>query len=231
MESYLAYASSALVVTGSIALVLAVFFHLRFKKLKRLSRNSAATVFSRTFNVFDPYEKKTIFHRFLTLMPFIPLIGGFGAALLLFVIIDSGLLLTLLVVIMATALIIVEESPEAYAESKLFLKAIEDRSNLGVGDIKLLQATRRLLPKLRVYYLGLSIFLLALAAVLPYVWSSFLWNFAVFIGYILQVSAVAGPTGWLLGILLYAGVVAAFIFLLTMAKSRLFEHQSELTAM
>jgi hypothetical protein len=228
MESYLVYASSALVIMGSLALALSVFFHFRFKKLVRLSTNSAATVFNRTFTVFDPYGHQTIFHKFLTLMPFIPMIGGFGVALLLLVIIDSGLLLTLLVVIMALTLIIVEESPEAYAESKLLLKAIEDRSNLGVGDIRLLHVTRKLLPKLRVYYLSLSVFLLTLASVLPYVWSAFLWDFAFVIGCILQASSVAGPTSWVLGILLYAGIVTAFIFLVTMAKSRLFGHHSEL---
>jgi hypothetical protein len=227
MESYLVYASSALVVAGSIALALSVFFHFRFKKLERLSMNSAATVFNKMFSVVDPYGQKTIFHRFLALMPFVPLIGGFAAAVLFLVIIESGLLLTLLVVMLALTLILVEESPEAYAESKLLLEAIENRSNLGVGDIKLLHVTRRLLPRLRVYYLGLSVFLLTLAAVLPFVWASLLWNFAVLIGYIFQVSAAAGPTGWLVGILLYAAVITAFIFLATVTKSRVFGHQAE----
>jgi hypothetical protein len=226
MDSYLVYASSALVIMGSIALALSVFFHLRFKKLVRVSENSAATVFNKTFNVFDPYEQKTVFHRFLALLPFVPLIGGFGVAILLFVIINSGLLLTLLVVMFALTLIMVEESPEAYAQSKILLTAIRDGSSLGVGDVRLLQVTRKLLPKLRVYYLGLSIFLLALAAVLPYVWSSFLWYFAMFIGSMLQLSATLGPTSWMLGIVLYAAVITVFIMLVTMAKSRLFGHQS-----
>ena len=227
LDSYLIYASATLVVLGSIALALAVFLRLRLSKLKSLSKNSEASVFNKSFVVFDPYEKTTIFQRFLTLLPFVPLILGFGAAALFLVIIDSGLLLTLLVLIMALGLIVVEELPEVYAESKILIKAIQGGSSLGIGDVKLLQLTKKLLPRLSFYYLGLSVFLFALAVVLPIVWSSVLWYFALFIGLILQTSKAAGPTSWLLGILLYAVAITAFVFLVTMAKSRIFGHKME----
>jgi len=227
LDSYLIYASATLVVLGSIALALAVFLRLRLSKLKSLSKNSEASVFNKSFVVFDPYEKTTIFQRFLTLLPFVPLILGFGAAALFLVIIDSGLLLTLLVLIMALGLIVLEELPELYAESKILIKAIQGGSSLGIGDVKLLQLTKKLLPRLSFYYLGLSVFLFALAVVLPIVWSSVLWYFALFIGLILQTSKAAGPTSWLLGILLYAVAITAFIFLVTIAKSRIFGHKME----
>jgi hypothetical protein len=184
-------------------------------------------VFNRTFVVFDPYQKTTIFHRFLALLPFVPLIGGFGMVVLLLVIIDSGLLLTLLMVIMALSLMVVEESPEAYGQSKLLINAIKSGSSFGVGDVKLLQVTSELLPRLSNYYLGLSIFLIALAAVLPYVWSSVLWYFAMFFGYMLQASVAAGPASWVVAILLYVASVTVFIVLATMAKSRLFGYRTE----
>jgi len=227
LDSYLIYASATLVALGSIALALAVFLRLRLSKLKSLSKNSEASVFNKSFVVFDPYEKTTIFQRFLTLLPFVPLILGFGAAALFLVIIDSGLLLTLLVLIMALGLIVLEELPELYAESKILIKAIQGGSSLGIGDVKLLQLTKKLLPRLSFYYLGLSVFLFALAVVLPIVWSSVLWYFALFIGLILQTSKAAGPTSWLLGILLYAVAITAFIFLVTIAKSRIFGHKME----
>ncbi len=227
VDSYLLYASVALVVMGVVALVLSVVFRLRLRVLDSVSKGSAANVFNRTFVVFDPYVQKTVFHRLLSFLPFVPLICGFGMAVLLLVIIDSGLLLTLLVSILALSLIVVEESPEAYAESKMLIKAIQGGSNLGVGDIRFLALTKQLLPKLSYYYLGLSAFLFALAAALPFVWTQFLWYFAMFFGYIIQASATGGLVTWMMALLLYAVIITVFVVLVTMAKSRLFGHQTE----
>lgn len=227
LDGYLIYASSTLVALGSIALALAFSLRLRLSKLKSLSKNSKASVFNKSFVVFDPYEKTTIFHRLLTLLPFVPLVLGFGAAALFLVIINSGLLLTLLVLIMALGLIVLEELPEVYVESKALIRAIQGGSSLGVGDVKLLQLTKKLLPRLSFYYLVLSVFLFALAVVLPIVFSSVLWYFALFIGLFFQTSKAVGPTSWLLGILLYAVTIAAFIFLVTMVKSRIFGHKMD----
>ena len=230
MDSYLLYASATLVVMGSLAAALAIYLRFMFKKLKILSRNSVATVFNRSFVVFDPYEQgKTIFHRLLTLLPFVPLVIGLGAVLLFLEIISSGLLLTLLVLIVALGLIVVEELPEVYTESKNLIKAIQDGGSLGVGDLKLLQVTKKLLPRLSSYYVGLSAFFFASAAVLPIVWASFLWYFALSIGLFLQTSKTAAPApiSWFLGIAIYALVILAFIFLVTKAKGRIFEFKME----
>lgn len=227
VDSYLLYASVALVVMGVVALVLSVVFRLRLRVLDSVSKGSAANVFNRTFVVFDPYVQKTVFHRLLSFLPFVPLICGFGVAVLLFEVINSGLLLTVLVSILALSLIVVEESPEAYAESKTLIEAIQGGSNLGVGDIRLLALTKQLLPKLSYYYLGLSAFLFALAAALPFVWAQFLWYFAMFFGYIIQASVTGGLVTWLMVLLLYAVIITVFVVLVTMAKSRLFGHLTE----
>jgi hypothetical protein len=227
VDSYLLYASVALVVMGVVALVLSVVFRLRLRVLDSVSKGSAANVFNRTFVVFDPYVQTTVFHRLLSFLPFVPLICGFGVAVLLFEVINSGLLLTVLVSILALGLIVVEESPEAYAESKMLIEAIQGGSNLGVGDIRLLAFTKQLLPKLSYYYLGLSAFLFALAAALPFVWAQFLWYFAMFFGYVIQASVTGGLVTWLMALLLYAVIITVFVVLVTMAKSRLFGHQTE----
>jgi hypothetical protein len=217
---------------GLIAVALAISLRFTFKKLKTLSRNSVASVFNKSFVVFDPYEQKTIFHRLLTLLPFVPLIVGLGAVLLFLEIISSGLLLTLLVLIVSLGLIVVEELPEVYGESKNLIKAIRDGSGLGVGDVNLLQVTKKLLPRLSSYYVGLSAFFFALAAVLPIVWASFLWYFALSIGLFLQTSktAVPAPIGWFIGIALYALVILAFVLLVTKAKGRIFGYKMESAA-
>jgi len=218
------YASIALVVMGVVAVVLALVFRLRLKRLVSVSGNSAVSVYNRTFVVFDPYgQTGTIFHRFLSLLPFVPLFLGFGMAVLLLVIIDSGLLLTLLVVIVGLSLIVVEESVEAYADSKLLVKAIEGGSQLGVGDVRLLSLVKRLLPRLTRYYLGVAVLFLVGAVVLPFVWMQFLWYFAMLLGGFIQTASM-GLASWLLAIGLYAGAVAVFVFLITLAKNRLFGH-------
>jgi hypothetical protein len=224
LDSYLLYASVALVIMGGVALVLAFVFRLRFKKLVAVSGNSVVSVYNRTFAVFDPYgQATTIFHRFLSLLPFVPLFLGFGMAVLLFVIIDSGLLLTLLVAIVGLTLIMVEESVEAYADSKLLVRAIEGGSQLGVGDIRLLSLMKRMLPRLARYYLGVAVFFFVGAVVLPFVWMQFLLSFAMLLGGLIQ-AASEGPVNWFLAIGLYVGALMVFVFLITLAKNRLFGH-------
>ena len=232
MDSSLVYASATLVALGLIALALAFSLRLRLSKLRSVSENSRATVFNKTFVVFDPYEKTTVFHRLLTLLPFVPLAVGFGAAALFLVIVGSGLLLTLLVLIMALGLIVVEELPEVYGESKALIRAIQNGSSLGVGDVRLLQLTKKLLPRLSFYYLFLSVFLFALAMVLPVVWSSFLWYFALFFGFLIQGGMTHGLAlaNWVAVILLHGAIVFVFIFLVTKVKNRIFGHKIELGA-
>jgi len=188
----------------------------------QISNNSTANVFNRTFVVFDPYSQKTVVHRFLSLLPFVPLILGWSLAVLLLVIIDAGLLLTLLVTIVGLSLIVVEESVEALTESKTLIQAIEQGSSLGVGDIRLLSLTKRLLPRLGRYYLGLSVCLFLLAGVVPFVWVQFLYGFAMFLSLFIEISAVVGPVGWLLGIVVYAGGLTALFFVVTFAKTKVF---------
>ena len=195
---------------------------MRLKRLVAVSGGSVVSVYNRTFVVFDPYGRATtVFHRFLGLLPFVPLVLGFGMAVLLLVIIDSGLLLTLLVAIVGLSLILVEESVEAYADSKLLIGAIEGGSLLGVGDVRLLSLMKRLLPRLIRYYLVVAVVFFVLAGVLPFVWMQFLWYFAVVLGGLIQ-AASSGLVSWLLAIGLYAGAVMVFVFLITLVKNRLF---------
>ncbi len=227
LDAYLAYASTTLVVLGVIAFGLSSVFHYRLRRLARVSKGPVANVFNRTFVVFDPYSERTIFHRLLILLPLLPPIMGFAAAVLLFVIINAGLLLTLLISIVGLSLIVVEESVEALEESKLLLRAIESESDFGVGDVRLLSSTKRTLPRLRRYYLVLSACLFVLAWVLPFVWLQFLWGFGMALGMLIWASAfIAGPI-YLLAVALYALGLTAIISLVRMAKTRILGSSAE----
>lgn len=221
MDAYLVYASTDLVVLGGIALGLSSVFYYRLRRFARVSKGPVANVFNRTFVVFDPYSQRTIFHRFLILLPLLPPIMGFAAAVLLFVIINAGLLLTLLVSIVGLSLIVVEESVEALEESKLLLSAIESKSDFGVGDVRMLISTKQRLPRLSRYYLVLSACLFVLAWVLPLVWLQFLWGFGMALGMLIWASAfIAGPI-YLVAVALYALGLTAISFLIRMAKTRI----------
>lgn len=225
LDAYLVYASTALVVMGVIAFALSSLFHYRLRRLARVSKGPVANIFNRTFVVFDPYEERTIFHRFLTLLPFLPPIMGFVAAVLLLVIIDAGLLLTLLVSVVGLSLIVVEESVEALEESKLLLSAIKSKSDFGVGDVRLLISTKQRLPRLTRYYLILSACLFALAWVLPVVLPQFLWGFGMTLGMLIWASAY-GPI-YILPVALYALGLTAISYLVRLAKTRILGSSEE----
>jgi hypothetical protein len=89
--------------------------------------------------VFDPYEKKTILHRFLPLFMMMPFIGAMVLGVMLLLLISSGLLLALLVVVVSLGLMTVGESFEAYTESKLLIRAMKNGDRLGMGDLRLLE--------------------------------------------------------------------------------------------
>jgi hypothetical protein len=68
---------------------------------------------------------------------------------------------------------------------------------------------------------------------LPFVWAQFLFDFAMFFGYLISAGGSAGQGGlfgvagpWVV-IGLYALVITFFIVLVTLAKGRLFGYYSE----
>jgi hypothetical protein len=225
VESYLLYASVVLTAMGVVASGLAFIFHMRLKKLTVISRNAEATVFNRTFTVFDPYEKKTILHRFLPLFMTVPFIGAMGLGIVLLVLVSSGMLLAILVVVLSIGLIATSESFEAHSESKLLIRAMENGNKLGTGDIRLLEVTKMILSRLTSYYVGLAAFLFALAAVFPIFWSNMLLYFTQSIGLLIQISTILGPAGWLIGLALYGSIIAVLLIVIAAAKNRLFGYR------
>lgn len=223
VDAYLLYASVALAAMGVIASALAFVFRRRLRRLSAVSGGSEATVFHRTFMVFDPYEKKkTVFHRFLPLMMMMPIAGCMVLAMMLFFAISSGLLLALLVVVVGLSLMTVGESVETYSESKLLINAIESGSELGVGDVRLLNFMKALLPRLVYYYLALAVLMFVSATAFPIVWSNMLLYFAQVFGFVLQVSGILGVAGWFVCLILYGSIIAVLYVTATSAKNRLF---------
>lgn len=227
VDSYLLYASAALAAMGVVASVLAFVFRMRLGKLTVVSRNAEATVFSRTFMVFDPYEKKTILHRFLPLFMTMPFIGAMVLGVMFLLLVSSGLLLALLVVVVSVGLMTVGESFEAYTESKLLIKAMKNGDGLGTGDIRLLEVTKMILPRLTFYYVVLAVFLFVLAAVFPFAWAEVLLYSMMLFAFAIQMGSIGGPAGWMVSLGLYALIIVGLLVLVTLVKNRLFGYRLE----
>ena len=84
----------------------------------------------------------------------------------------AGFLLSTFIIIITLNIIVIEEAPEVYMNSRLFVKAVQNKRNLAEGDVKALNLVRKLAPKISNYYLGISAILIITSVALPYVWES-----------------------------------------------------------
>jgi hypothetical protein len=220
-EYYLLYASITLFALGCLALALSVLFRLKSRVLNSLPKDLSANVFNKTFSVFDPYSSHRILHRFLSLIPFIAGLLSFCFAVFILIIIQSGLLLVFFILLVATDLILVEESPEAYQNAKVIINAVRRGADLGTGDVRLFNVTKKASVRLANYYLVLTVLLVTVAVILPYAWSFMLWSLEVLIDFVFQASSVAGVVAWIAAVFLYAVVIFAIQISIFKAKGRL----------
>jgi hypothetical protein len=214
MEEYLLYSSFALFTMGCLVLAISIIFRLKFREINSLPENLSANVSNKTFIVFNPFpEHRKIIHRFLLVLPMVVLFTSMCFVLIMIKILEYGVLLSFFALLIGLNLIVVEGAFDVYQNSKIFIKAVQDGTSLGVGDLKVLRIMEKLMPKLSNYYLGLSIIFMASSAMLPYIWSSSLLFFAWFIGLIFQASAPTGVISW---------EVAVFLFVLTLVVVQIF---------
>ena len=226
VESYIYYSSVTLFVLGIAALFMAMLFRRRSKGLSTLPKDLSPTIFNRTFVVFDPYPtQKKVWHRFLSLLPFVCLIASLFALMAVWSMLTNGLLLSVFVMIIGLNIIVIREAPEVYTTAKIFIKAVKNRSNLAKGDLKVLSVIQKLAPKIRNYYIGLTIFFIGTSITLPYA-SEALPGFATWLGNASE--QVSGVNGMLaaqsLTILLLLSI-AAFQFVAFRLKNKIFRYE------
>jgi hypothetical protein len=227
LEPYLLYSSLTSLALGLMALVLSIVLHLKSKTLSRLPKNLTPNVFNKTFVIFNPFSaQKKMIHTFLSVLPFIVGFSSIGLALILLFVLSAGLFLSFIITIVGLNLIVLEQTPETYQNSTILVNAIQNRSNMGVGDLRVLHVITNLVRRLRNYYLVLSALFFALSAALPHVGPSAIWLFASFMGSILQISAYVGPASYILATFLYALPLVFIQIAAAEAKNRLFGHAS-----
>jgi len=226
-ETYLSYSSLTLFAIGCLTLVFSILFRLKCNKMNGFPKNLSASIFDKTFNVFNPYPKRRkIIHSLLSTSSFIIFISA-GLIFLFSKIFEYGLLLSLFIIIVCLNLMLIEVVSEIYQNTGIFLKAFQDGADLGVGDIQAFQTLKNALPKLSNYYLALSILFFVFAATLDYIWSSLLLFFSQIIGLILEVSAATGIIAYQVAVLIFALIVVLIQIFAWKIKNKFLRHLVE----
>jgi len=218
------FASLTIFAMSCLALSLSIIFRSKFRALNSLPRNLSASVFNKTFVVFNPYSKwRRIIHNYLLISAFI---AGFAAcliSLLLFLMVAAGFALSIFAILTAINLMIVDDAFEVHENAKIFLNAIRNGSKLGVGDLNALSHLRILTQKLSYYYFGVAMFLLVLSMLLPYIFYPALLAFCQVIGTIIQASSIAGVANWQFAVFLFSLFTVFLEFFVIKVKGRIFK--------
>jgi len=210
---------------GCLTLVLSILFRLKHHRMNRLPRKFSANIFDKTFSVFNPYsERRKVIHNFLSALPLMVFLICLVLVPFAWKAFESGLLLSLVLLIICLNLMLIEVASETYQNAKIFIKAFNNKADLGVGDLKVFQILERVMPKLSNYYLALSFLFLTFAATLVYIWSSFLWFFAQFAGLILEVSGSTGIVSFQVAVVLFASVIVVIQIFIWKIKSKFLSH-------
>jgi len=226
VEGYIYYSAISLSVLGIMALVMAALFRKRSKGLDSLPKDLEATVTSKTFVVFDPYPApRKVWHRFLALLPFACLVIATLLVIAAWALLTNGLMLSAFIIIVGVNVVVLEDAPELYAASKLFIRAIQNNSDLAKGDLRVLKIIQRMVPKLRNYYVGLTIFFIGAAIILPSAWET-LPGFAVWLGSSMEeVSGVNGAQLVQTAFVLLLLGIAVLQFVVFKVKNKVFKYE------
>jgi hypothetical protein len=160
-------------------------------------------------------------------------LAGLVSMFFIWKVFEYGLVLSVALLVICINLMLTEVAYEAYQNAKIFVKAFNNKADLGVGDLKAFETLKRVIPKLSNYYLVLSILFLTSAVTLVYTWSSLLLFFAQVIGLIFEASKfIVSALGFahvpevvaLLAVFLFVLMVTAFQIFIWKIKNRFLSH-------
>jgi len=203
---------SILIAMSAITLALSILFYLKSRTVNKLPRDLRASIFSRTFNVFNPFpEKRRTFHSYLFFLVFSPLVAFSWTFFLVFIVLlkvfQAGLITGVILFVVCLNLMMTSEAFEIYANISKLLNAAKSGTSLGRGDMTVLYFARKSLSKLSVYYLVLTGLFTASFFAAPYVSPVLLVAFANIVGAITTATAST---------LFLAPISAVFLFSIVM---------------
>ncbi len=217
-----------LVAMGSVSTVLGLLMRVRLRSIKRLPRDLAATVFDKTFNVFDPYSERKKIIGASSMFPVIIILsslafGGFVATRM----IATGMAAGFIVLVICLSVMMFDEASEINKNAKMLVNAVSDGKALGEGDMQTLLLVRRTTARLSKYYFSFSCILLSCALALPFIAPFAGLAFTQSLKVMLQISVSGGFLTIFLGIMLYSALVAGILTLTRVMKNRFFAVSSE----
>ena len=190
---------------GCFSLLLALFFYLKFRALQQVSANSSINVYNKTFNVISPYPGHRLsMHGAALLVPF-ALVFAILVATAALKIFEMGLAISVVAFLIWLSLLMVDSAIDMYKSANVFLKAFEDKVDLGKGDLVALFFLKKIMPRLSAYYLLIAVGFFIFSFVSPQIVPRVLYLFSQSVGPILAVPAFLGIAG------AYAGPLAVAI--------------------
>ena len=205
LGGYLFYASLSLFGMGCLTIVLALIFLSKNHEIEKNSKNLSANIFNKTFCIFDPYpEPRKSIYSHLSILLLACFLFIIFSAIMVWKILETGLLLSLTLIIIGLNLMLIDVALEVYKNVKSFTNAIRHKSNVGVGDLTVLQTLKNSTSKLSIYYFSISLIFFILGSTLQYLLPPLLWFLAEFIGLILEISAWTGVVAYQVAVFLFS---------------------------
>ena len=221
MEPSLILSSAVLIGMGCAAVVFSLTSSLRSKALRRLPQDLLPRVFSKTFNVFEPYlESRKTIGSHAGLAVFMAIYGSWIAVTFsVFKAFELGGILSCIIFVLCAGLLMIDETFELNKNAALLAKAVRGRRGLAKGDMEVLKLVKSSLPRLSIYHMFLAVVFFASAiAIQEIVETVFLasaWIASVVVA--LSASMKAVP---MLSLLVVAGLSGTVLVLLQLLGNR-----------
>lgn len=209
-------------VLSCASLMFSLSFYLKYRVLRKVSKNARVNAYDKTFKVVSPYPE----HRHIINNIVIPLILAFvipfllGSAILRML--EMGLALSILAVILWLGLMMLDPAFEIHKNTNIFIETFRNKGNLGKGDLVALFFLKKTMPRLSLYYLLLTITFSVSSIMLPYITSMAIMVVSQFVNLVTELASFWGVGGVFAGLLLFAALTTLILVAGGIVKTKVF---------
>lgn len=209
-------------VLSCASLMFSLSFYLKYRVLRKVSKNARVNAYDETFKVVSPYPE----HRHIINNIVIPLILAFvlpfllGSAILRML--EMGLALSILAVILWLGLMMLDPAFEIHKNTNIFIETFRNKGNLGKGDLAALFFLKNTMPRLSVYYLLLTITFSVSSIMLPYITSMAIMVVSQFVNLVTELASFWGVVGVFAGLLPLAALTTLILVAGGIVKTKVF---------
>ena len=219
---------AVLIAMCTLSLTMSLLMRRKLRDVCRLPRELPATVFDKTFNVFDPYSERKRILGASSMFPVIIILsslafGGFVATKM----IEAGMTAGFTILIVCLSMMMFDEASEIRKNADVFVNAVRKGTELGQGDIFAFSVVKKGTAKLFRYYLAMAITLFAGAVALPYLAPFASSAFSRLLAVILRFSTSGGLTTVFLGLAIYSLIISLILMLSNRMKDRFLSFSSQ----